>query len=417
MQLDDWLEYIQRLHPSEIDLGLQRVRQVWASLGAPKVAPLVVTVAGTNGKGSVVTYVEAILRSAGYRTGAYTSPHVRHFAERVKITGDCVSDASFCAAFERVESARSDQSLSFFEYTTLAALLLFAEAGLDCVILEVGLGGRLDAVNIIDADLAVITSIGRDHEQWLGSDLRGIAKEKAGVVRSGRSVVIADSASAQFLVDPVADKGAEPIIAGLDYQMARQEDGTWSLTTKDQTYTGLPRPALAGDVQYANAAAAIVAVLRSGLLVDRKSIDEGIGTAHLPGRIQCLGTDPELIVDVCHNADSAAVLARWLESQPKRYTRAVFGVMKDKDLSAMVQVLARHVEHWYACSPKLSRSMSQQQLDLRLADLGCTSTSCDSVAAAVNTAISASHIKDRILIIGSFHTVDEALLALEQRDG
>lgn len=415
-QLADWLVYIQRLHPSEIELGLQRIRLVWAQMGSPALADQVFVVAGTNGKGSIVTYIDAVLRAAGYRVGAYTSPHVRHFSERIQLLGLPADDLELCRAFELVERARGQVSLSFFEYTTLAALWLFAEANLDCVVLEVGLGGRLDAVNIIDANVSVIASIGLDHQAWLGSDLRGIAREKAGVMRVGRPTVIASPHAADLLDDHIAEIGAVAHVADRDY-MATVERGkaAWTLTLPNQTLGGLPMPSLAGDVQVGNAAAALVAIHCSGMNVAEQAIRTGLGTAQLAGRIQTVAHRPDVVVDVCHNTDSAQTLARWLRTQPKKRTLAVFGVMKDKDLLSMVEPLQPLVDHWFACAPQLARSLPVADVARDLRSAHCDVRPCDSVASAVNLALAEATASDRVIVIGSFHTADEALAALDQR--
>ena len=301
--LAEWLAYQERVHPRSIALGLERVRSVWLRMGAPAPARRVITVGGTNGKGSTVALIEAMAQAAGLRAGAFTSPHLLAYNERVRIDGHDADDAALVASFERIEAARGDTPLTYFEYGTLAALDLFARAALDLAVLEVGLGGRLDAVNIVDADVAVITTVDLDHMDWLGPDRDSIGREKAGIARAGRSAIVGESDPPQGLLDALAATGARVERAGLDYTVERHADG-WCWRHRDGTAMELPAPALVAPVQYANAAAAVAALhalwIGGGPLAPQDAyaaVCRGLRQAHVAARLQSPDSDPPLIAD------------------------------------------------------------------------------------------------------------------------
>ncbi|MGH8746421.1 MAG: bifunctional tetrahydrofolate synthase/dihydrofolate synthase, partial [Burkholderiales bacterium] len=308
--LAEWLQYVERQHPQPIALGLERVSLVLARLSVRMECP-VFTVGGTNGKGSTCAMLEAILRAAGFRTGLYTSPHLMHYNERVRIDGREAEDAALCEAFAAVEAARSDVPLTYFEFGTLAAMWLFGRTSLEAVVLEVGLGGRLDAVNVLDADCAVLTSIGIDHVEFLGATRESIGREKAGIFRRGRAAVVADPAPPQSVLEVARAADARLFLLGRDFGYAPQ-DGQWRYWGPFGTRAGLAHPALRGALQLRNAAAAMCALdsLRERLPVGMQHVRQGLAQVTLAGRFQVLAGRPQVILDVAHNPQAAQELAR-----------------------------------------------------------------------------------------------------------
>ncbi len=415
--LDAWLDYQQRLHPHAIALGLGRVREVWRRLGAPAPAPTVITVGGTNGKGSTVAFLEAIATAAGLRVGAYTSPHLLRYNERARIAGRDLPDAGWIDAFERIEAARGDIALTYFEFGTLAALWQFAQAAIDLAVLEVGLGGRLDAVNLIDADAAIVTTVDLDHEEWLGRDRDSIGREKAGIFRAGRPAIVGDAAAPAAVPEHARAIGAQLVLAGRDYDWQVLEPGRWRWRSGD-TLLDLPMPALAAPVQLANAAAAIAALhaLRARWRWDAASVASGIAAARASARLQCLAHAPDLYVDVAHNPQAAHALAQWLAANPSSgRTLAVYGALGDKDVAGVVAALAGQVDRWYpaaldALSP---RGLDAAALAQRLAALPrerVAAVSAD-VAGALALARAQAGTQDRIIAFGSFFVAAAVLAA------
>lgn len=356
--LAEWLAYQEGINPRAIELGLDRVREVWQRMGARAPARRVITVGGTNGKGSTVALLEAMLRAAGRRVGCYTSPHLLHYNERIRIEGQDVGDDALVAAFERVEVARGARNadaipLTYFEFGTLAALDLFARADLDVAVLEVGLGGRLDAVNIVDADVAIVTTVDLDHIDWLGPDRDSIGREKAGIARRGRPVVVGESDPPAGLLDTLRECGAQVIRAGRDFRAERHAHG-WRWQHRDGTAFELPDPALAAPVQFANAAAAIAALhaltmadpSQLPLVLGQAAVD-GLRAVRVPARLQSLGGDPLLIVDVAHNPQAARALADWLDSRPPTRVHAVYGALADKDVAGVISALGSRISQWH----------------------------------------------------------------------
>ncbi|HET7842807.1 MAG TPA: folylpolyglutamate synthase/dihydrofolate synthase family protein, partial [Xanthomonadales bacterium] len=346
--LADWLDYQLRLHPQAIALGLDRVRSAWQALGAPCADVPSIVVAGTNGKGSTVAYLESILRASGRRTGAYTSPHLLRYAERVRLDGREAGDDALVAAFARIERARKDVPLTYFEFGTLAALCAFAEARVDVAVLEVGLGGRLDAVNIVDGAAAIVTTIDLDHQALLGDDREQIAREKAGVWRAGRPAIVAERAPPAALLHAAHERGARVVALGRDYDFAIAGDG-WRWSHADGTQLALPAPGIAGPAQHANAAGAVAALhaLRDELPVEAGALRAGVGAARLRGRLERVAEAPEIVVDVAHNVQAAATLAAWLDAAPPRRTLAVFAALKDKDVAAIAAAIGDRVAAWH----------------------------------------------------------------------
>ncbi|MEO8779526.1 MAG: bifunctional tetrahydrofolate synthase/dihydrofolate synthase, partial [Rhodanobacter sp.] len=349
--LAEWLEYQQRVNVHSIELGLDRVREAWQRMGAPRPAPCVITVAGTNGKGSTVALLEAMLAAAGRRVGAFTSPHLFLYNERIRIDGAEVEDAALIEAFERIELARGELPLTYFEFGTLAALDLFARAGVDVAVLEVGLGGRLDAVNIIDADVAVITTIDLDHMQWLGPDRDSIGREKAGVARAGRPAILGELDPPAGLLTALTERGALVQRAGHDFSVERHAYG-WRWRHRDGTAMELPDPPLAAPVQFANAAAAIAALhaLAQSALAPSAlfaAASAGLHKVRIAARLQALGGEPPLFVDVGHNPQAARALAEWLDTLQPGAVHAVYGALADKDVAGVVGALGARIDHWH----------------------------------------------------------------------
>jgi len=406
--LEDWLSWQESLHPSEIELGLERVSRVLARLDPQTPSFTVVTVAGTNGKGSSVAMLEAVLRAAGHRVGCYTSPHLLRYNERIRIDGETIDDHSLCEAFERVDRARGNDPLTYFEFGTLAAIDLLQRAGVQIALLEVGLGGRLDAVNVLDPDVALITAIDVDHQDWLGSDRDTIAREKAGILRPGQRAVCADPRPPASLLAHADALGVRLMVAGRDFRWQPRDDEDWEWLGRQAQR--LPRPALAGQHQLDNAAGvlAVLQWLEADFPVGPQAMARGLREVQLPGRFQVLAGPPQQIFDVAHNAQSAQVLADNLDRHPRAgTTRAVLGMLADKDMAALADCLRGQVDRWYLAPLDVPRGATVAQLQAALGD--ARSSAFDSVAAAYAAACGDSDARDRVVVLGSFHTVAAAL--------
>jgi len=416
--LAEWLAWQETLHPSRVDLRLERVREVWARL-YPKLAagalPFpVITVGGTNGKGSCVAYLEAWYRAAGYRCGAYTSPHLLQYNERVRIDGPMVSDADLCAAFARIDQARGESLLTYFEFGTLAALDLFVRADIDIAVLEVGLGGRLDAVNLIDADVSVVVSIGHDHAAWLGSELDQIAFEKAGIFRPGRAAVIGQRDAPPRLRARAQELGAQPLQLGQEFDWGA-EVGQWRWRgPSGKAFRALPAPALRGRRQYDNAAAALCAMvqLSDRLPVNLAAIRKGLLRLKLAGRFTVLPGRPTWVLDVAHNDQAALALAENLAGYPCAGRRAaVLSLLADKDASAVIGPLSGLIERWHLAVSESERAMPVEQLSMALAEAAPTAHSVQhpDLDHALSAAAAEAAPEDLVLVFGSFMTVEAAL--------
>ena len=412
--LSEWLAHCEQLHPKSIDMGLERVKAVAQRMVIGFDCP-VITVAGTNGKGSTCAMLEAILMQAGYRTGVYTSPHLVHFEERLRLSGDPVDAMALVGAFERVEAARcvgeSEVSLTYFEFSTLAILDLLARAKLDVVILEVGLGGRLDAVNIVDADCAVITSIDLDHMELLGSDRERIGREKAGIMRTGRPVVVSDPVPPQSVLDRALEVGADLWRFGVDFNYAGDKQ-QWGWSGRGRRYSGLAYPALRGANQLVNASGVLAALtaLRERLPVTAQAVRNGLAFVELPGRFQIVPGQPMLVLDVAHNAHAVAALAANLDAMGfYPCTHAVFGAMADKDLAPMLAKIGPLVDRWYFTDLPTPRAatasslLARWQAQNRRAD--ASGQAFAEPTQALQAAIGAATPTDRIVVFGSFYTV------------
>jgi dihydrofolate synthase/folylpolyglutamate synthase len=412
--LDDWLAHCERLHPKTIELGLDRVRAVAQRLGLAFDCP-VFTVAGTNGKGSTCAMLEAILLQAGFRAGVYTSPHLVRFEERCRVRGQPASAEQLAAAMARVEAARGEVSLTYFEFTTLAILDVLAGAGLDAVVLEVGLGGRLDAVNLIDTDCAIITSIDVDHAEWLGDTREKIGWEKAGILRTGRPAIVSDPVPPQSVIDRATEIGADLWLPGRDFNYSgdRQQ---WAWAGRGRRYAGLAYPALRGANQLINASGVLAALeaLRPRLPVTAQALRNGLAMVELPGRFQVVPGQPALVLDVAHNPHAVAALALNLDAMgffPT--THAVFGAMADKDLAPMLQRMDPIVDRWYFTdlpTPRAARGAAlQAQWQALTQRRDAASALFDTPQAALAAAAAAATPADRIAVFGSFYTVGGVL--------
>ncbi|MEB1530647.1 bifunctional tetrahydrofolate synthase/dihydrofolate synthase [Xanthomonas sp. WHRI 7945] len=410
--LPEWLAYIEQQHPQDIAMGLERVRAVAGRMRLTRPAKKVITVGGTNGKGSTVAFVEAIARAGGWAVGSYTSPHLLRYNERVRIGGEEAGDAQLVAGFEAVEAARGDTPLTYFEYGTLAALWLFEQADLDLAVLEVGLGGRLDAVNLVDADVAVITTVDIDHTDWLGADREAIGAEKAGIARPWKPLVLGEIDPPSSVLRRAYAIGANAIRAGSDFFHEPIDAEQWRWRDVGTTLE-LPSPQLRAPVQRANAATAIAALRALRKALPRTAYAEGVAAAQLRGRLQPFVRDGvEVLVDVGHNPQAARELAAALQAQPRAgSTRAVFAALADKDAAGVVQALAGQVAAWYLAGLPGARGQSGAQLQARLAgtDAAAAATVADSVAQALQQALAQAQPGDRVLVFGSFRTAADAL--------
>jgi len=412
--LQEWLDWCEQLHPVAIDMGLDRVKTVAERMDLRFDCP-VITVAGTNGKGSTCAMLEAVLLQAGYRTGVYTSPHLVHFEERCRLHGESASAEAFAQAFAAVEAVRGDVSLTYFEFSTLAILHLMASANLDVAILEVGMGGRLDAVNIIDADCAVITSIDIDHTAILGKDRESIGFEKAGIMRAARPVIVSDPVPPQSVVDHAAAVGADLWLFGRDFNFSGDKQ-QWAWAGRDRRYSGMAYPALRGANQLINASGVLAALdaLRQRIPVTAQAVRNGLAMVELPGRFQIVPGQPVLVMDVAHNPHSVAALAANLDAMGfYPTTHAVLGVMADKDLLPMLQKVNPMVDKWYFTDLPLPRAAKAADLQQAWQAQNTRTDTASSVHAdpmlALQAAIDAADPADRIVVFGSFYTVGGVL--------
>ncbi|MDH3281026.1 MAG: bifunctional tetrahydrofolate synthase/dihydrofolate synthase [Gammaproteobacteria bacterium] len=419
--LSDWLGYIETVHRRSIDMGLDRVRMVLERLVAPWPRFAVISVGGTNGKGSTTAMLDAILRESNYSVGRYTSPHLVHYRERICINGDPVSETELCAAFAEIERMRGDIPLTYFEFSTLAALLLFRERGIDIAVLEVGMGGRLDAVNVMDADVALITNVAIDHVKWLGASRERIAVEKAGIMRPARPVVCVDPLPPHSVLRLAAEVNALLFLLNRDFGFANHGD-SWDWWGPGRRLELLPQPNIVGDIQVQNAAGVIMAIdqLQPRCPIPEGAIARGLRSVVIHGRFQVLAGVPEVVLDVAHNAAAAQVLAENLDAHRcVGRTLAVFGVMRDKDIEAIVAKLAARVDRWFVGSIDDQRGANAGEVGRRVCEVLKTLHVAEqvsehgSVRRAFDAARAAASDQDRILVFGSFHTVGDILGTLK----
>lgn len=417
--LSDWLAYIEQQHPHNIAMGLERVREVAVRLQIEAPARHVIVVGGTNGKGSTVAFIEAIAQAAGWKVGSYTSPHLLRYNERVRIDGNEAGDAQLVDAFAAVEAARGQTALTYFEYGTLAALWLLQRSGLDLAVLEIGLGGRLDAVNIVDSDVAVITTVDIDHTDWLGEDREAIGTEKAGIIRAWKPVVLGEIDPPSSVLRRAYQLGANAIRAGSDYffePIEAQHPDAPQWRWRDVAVTlELPMPALQAPVQLANAAAAIAALQALPVELPDTAWAQGIANARVAGRLQRSDVDGvQVLLDVGHNPQAARALADALGAQAHTgRTHAIYAALADKDVLGVVEAVAAQVDHWALAGLDGARGQSAQALQARLQGSAAAQAACHGdVADALRAVLAQASPGDRVLVFGSFHTVADALNAL-----
>ncbi|MCU7842969.1 MAG: bifunctional tetrahydrofolate synthase/dihydrofolate synthase [Candidatus Thiodiazotropha sp. (ex Monitilora ramsayi)] len=417
--LDQWLDWQETLHPREIELGLARVLTVWRRLKPAGLECPVITVAGTNGKGSCVAMLASIYRHAGYRVGVYTSPHLIRYNERITLDGDAVDDRRLCEVFEDIDRARGDTTLTYFEFGTLAALTIFAEEKPDLAILEVGLGGRLDAVNIIDADLALITTIDLDHTEWLGETRDEIGREKAGIMRPDRPVVLADPDMPASVFAAAERIGADAYAQGRDYTYTETGSG-WRWSGPDGISIDLPLPALPGQEQIYNASAVVMAChcFRQRLDCPDVALAAGLAKARLAGRQQLIPGRPNVLLDVAHNPQAVESLRSCLtQHQQVGRVRAVFGLLRGKDATAIASLMGDVVTEWHLMDLSGSRALASSELadTFREAGIKAPIKTYPNVANAMDGAKASSEGEDLILVFGSFLVVGEAMQYLSIR--
>jgi len=409
--LEQWLTWQESLHFTAIELGLERCRRVANNMSLLKPAYNVISVAGTNGKGSSVTMLDLILRDAGYRVGRYLSPHLLKYNERISVNGVDVSDEELCESFDRIDRARGDISLTYFEFGTLAALDIFRQQDVDIALLEVGLGGRLDAVNILDADAALISSIDLDHQQWLGDNRESIGREKAGIFRNKSPAVCSDPKPPQSILDCANALGTPLYLSGVDFHFFTKGD-RWELQSEEKTYSDLPRPMQYSDFQLQNASGVIMLLekIKNKYPVGDDNIKNGMGNFRLNGRMQMLPGKVQTILDVAHNRESATALINNLKTIPcMGKTHLVVGMLKDKDHAAVLKELDQVADSWSVVSLKQERGCGAEELLISLQKLNITENinAYADVASALKSLKQNTHPDDRIVITGSFLTVSD----------
>ncbi len=408
--LTDWLEWQQKLHPANIDFKIERIKSVYDRLGINRIADKIIIIAGTNGKGSTVSILESFLCQANFKVGAFTSPHIQRYNERIKINKDEISDEEIIEAFKFIDDKRGDTSLTYFEFATLAAFYIFYKNNIDYAILEVGLGGRLDATNIIDSDISIITSIGIDHTEFLGSTIDSIALEKAGVMRPLKFSIFADDCPQSAIMKYAKNNSTTLLVHQNDFESKIFNDH-WEWSGKTFKKIKLPLLPLVGDFQYNHASAALKAleILEPNIFKEKDIFQKAIKKIKLLGRYQIVQSNPEIILDVAHNEDAANKLKSNLEKYPKKKTRAVIGVLKDKDVYSLVKPLMSTVDKWYCATIESERGMNAKEIASRLevSTKNCNVEKFDKMSSAFSRVLSESSYEDRILIYGSFYTVSE----------
>ena len=419
--LRGWLAWQEQSHPLSIDLGLERVAKVYRGLNPNGDKPITITVAGTNGKGSCIAYLESIYREQGYRVGAYTSPHILKYNERIKIGGIPVDDETICQAFQRIERIRDNTSLSYFEFGTLAALDIFSRANLDVQLLEVGLGGRLDAVNIVDPDAAIISSIGIDHTAWLGETREAIGYEKAGIFRPGVPAIVGDPSPPESLRQAAQGKNARLYMIGDDFGYYKRER-TWQWHYREKRVDDLPEPALKGEHQYRNASSIIMAImlLAGKLPINEQSIQKGLSNVRLPGRFQLIAGGIPVLLDVGHNPEAVKTLVEYVAQHfPNQRIHAIFSMMKDKDIAEVLRIMKPVVYRWFfaplsnarAAPESLMQEIFSQQL------MSNVSFGHNGFVDAFTAAKKQAGENDLLLVFGSFFLVSECLAEFETVGG
>jgi len=418
--LSDWLSWQEGFHPRSIDLGLDRAARVFELLNPEAIKPPTIIVAGTNGKGSCIAYLEAIYRAQGYRVGAYTSPHILKYNERIRIDGESVADDIICQAFERIDTARNDVSLSYFEFGTLAALDIFWRSDLDIQLLEVGLGGRLDAVNIIDSDVSLITSICIDHVDWLGETREAIAYEKAGIFRESISAIIGDINPPESLSEQAAKIHTPLFKINKDFTFQHKENyWDWRcLSNKQASYQSLPEPALKGEHQFRNAASVLMAVteMQDLLPVTEQAIHQGLKAVQLKGRFQFIESNIPVLLDVAHNPQAVTTLLHYLQSHfSGKKIHAVFAMMKDKDIAAVIEIIKPVIADWFIAPLNNPRTANEAAMKEYFKQCEVTEVNFgfQNFSEAYEAAEKKAETNDLIVVFGSFFLVSEYLAEAE----
>jgi len=402
--LNQWLD---SLNQHKIDLGLTRITRVLSRVPFTNIKQPIITVGGTNGKGSTVTATSILLRQKNLRVGSFTSPHIFRYNERIQINGQAATDAEIVLAFEAIDQARGDIELSYFEYALLAAVLIFSQHQVDYMVLEVGLGGRLDAVNALPSVAAIITSVDLDHCHWLGEDIETIAAEKAAIMRPGCPVVYGDANCPQAITQRAVQEQADLMQWQHQYKTNIHND-CFDYCFKEYQFTGLNKPALPGDFQVQNFSAALTTLLSLGIEFSRHEVDSALKMMRLPGRIQVIQDNPQVIVDVAHNRQSVKALAAWLKANPTSgQTRAVFSVLKDKQVEKWLHSIAPEIDHWFIFQMDLERAIELDSLKMKIADENGLLSTFYSATDAYEKALNSSAQNDRIIVFGSFHVLDE----------
>ncbi len=410
--LQEWLDWQQTLHPQNIDFKLERIKSVYKKLNIKNIAGKVIIVAGTNGKGSTVAILESILFENKYSVGTFTSPHIKRYNERIKINKEEVTSAELIESFKIIDKLRGETTLTYFEFATLTAFYLFSKRDLDYVVLEVGLGGRLDATNIIDSNLSIITSIGIDHTEFLGTTIDSIAMEKAGVMRPFSPCIYADHNPPSVLLSYAKKNGSNFLYNQNDFFTKILKD-TWTWKSNLGKELVLPLLPLRGDFQYNHAAAALQAleIMEPSIIEDIELLNKGIDNIALIGRYQMISSEPEIIIDVAHNADSAEKLMDNLNREPKKNTLAVVGILKDKDVYSLVKPMINKVDKWYCGTINSERGMNSDEIKTRMSSAINHNDieTFDSINQACMQAIKSLSKGDRLIVYGSFYTVSEFL--------
>ena len=411
--VNEWLDWQQTIHPLNIDFKLERILSVYKKLNISTIANKIITVAGTNGKGSTVSFLESVLSKKNYRVGTFTSPHILRYNERIKINGREIDDESLLDTFEMINEKRENTTLTYFEFATLSAFYLFSKSDLDVAVLEVGLGGRLDATNIVDSDVSIITSIGIDHTEFLGNTIDSIALEKAGVMRPFKKSIYAQNKPPAALLKYAKNKSINLLIHNNDYQVIRGLDD-WSIHSKDLQINEIPNLKMIGDYQYNYAAASILALneILPDCLEGNDDIKFALSEAKIPGRFQYLSKTPDIILDVAHNEDAAKSLSENIKKYRYKSIHVVLGVLADKDVYSIVEPFSDLVDHWHIGTINSERGMNADEIKFRINSIYKNKLFIEtysSVTTAFNQAKSVQKKDSLLLVYGSFYTVSEVL--------
>ena len=411
--VSEWLDWQQTIHPLNIDFKLERILSVYKKLNISSIANKIITVAGTNGKGSTVSFLESVISKKNYRVGTFTSPHILRYNERIKINGQEIDDESLLETFEMINDRRGDTTLTYFEFATLSAFYLFSKSNLDVAVLEVGLGGRLDATNIVDSDVSIITSIGIDHTEFLGNTIDSIALEKAGVMRPFKKSIYAQNTPPAALLKYAKNKSVNLLIHNNDYQVNRSKTN-WSINSKNLNLNEIPNLKMIGDYQYNYAAASLLALneILPDCLKDHDDVKVALSETEISGRFQFLSKSPDIILDVAHNEDAAKSLAENIKTRGYDSIQVVLGVLADKDVYSIVEPFSNLVDHWYIGTINSERGMNADEISYRINSIYKNKLSAETYA-SVTTAFNqarANQTKDSLLLVyGSFYTVSEVL--------